>query len=117
MATSRPLRLAQGLWFAGAIATNPTDQTVLVDSGPLEVGTYFVAVQGEGGVAWVYDLQHRDAGNASNQHAQRRRPAAGNEDFILASTFDILQNERFRCVLQGGITGEVQLSLFVQLIL
>lgn len=117
MPTGRSLRLNTGLWFPGSVAINPSDATVLVDTGPLTIGTYFVSVQGGANVAWVYDLQHRDSTNSSNVHAQRRFPAAGNEDFICASTFDLATNERLRCVLVGSITGTVQLSIFAQLIL
>lgn len=114
MPVSRPLRLGTGVWFPGAIATNPADQTVLVDTLALLPGTYLVSVQGAGSVAWTYDLQRRDSTNSVNQASQRRRPAAGNEDFICAGTFDLLTNERMRCVLQGAITGEVQLSIWMQ---
>ena len=104
--------LGRGRWWAGSILTNPTDGTVLVDSGPITAGTYLVALVGTGSVAWVYDFQHRDAANAANNNAQRRRPAAGNEDFLAPNKVQVASGERFRAVLVGNVTGEVQMSVF-----
>lgn len=106
--------VGDGYWFDGAVATNPVDTTVLVDSGVLKAGNYLVQVVAGSSVAWVYDLQHRDAPNTGNVHTQRRRPAAGPEDCVFTAKFKITLNERVRVVLVGNITGEVQVSLLIQ---
>ena len=99
-------------WVSGTVQTNPGDQTVLVDSGAMTAGQYLFAVVGAGSVAWIYDVQQRDSSNASNIDVQRRRPAAGNEDFLFPNKITLAANERVRCILQGAIVGEVQMSLF-----
>ena len=111
-----PVTFANGVWTSGAILTNPVDTTVLVDTGELSAGNYLVALVGAGSVAWVYDAQQRDAANATTIDSQRRRPAAGNEDFLFATKIVVVAGERLRCVLVGGITGEVQMSIFAQAI-
>lgn len=99
-------------WVSGTVNTNPADQTVLVDSGALTAGSYLFAVVGAGSVAWIYDVQQRDSANATSVDSQRRRPAAGNEDFLFPNKITLASNERVRCILQGAVVGEVQMSLF-----
>src|SRR5947209_4188352 len=94
--------IGDGIWVAGSVFTNPTDQTVLVDTGAItNKGNYLFAVSGAGSVAWIYDIQRRDNVNNTNIHSQRRRPAPGNDDIIIANKIAIATNERVRVVLQG----------------
>lgn len=113
----------EGQWFAGDVLTNPGNGIVLVDTGPISPpGEYLFAVHGTCDVAWVYDVQYRAADNLSTNtspsgfpEAQRRRLAAGVEDFIFPNKLsNILLNERIRVVLVGAIVGQVQMSIFVQ---
>src|SRR5712671_4365236 len=104
-----------GLLIDGTILTNPTDQTVLVDTGPLNISgppgswvDHLFAVTGVSSVALVYDIQHRDATNSTNLHVIRRRFGPGLDDKPLANKIAIAANERIRVVLQGSVTGEVQ---------
>ena len=106
--------LGDGNWTPGAVATNPADQAVLVDTGALPAANYLIHVTGAGSVAWVYDIQHRNAANSANIAVQRRRCAAGNEDLILGNKLTLAKDERIRCVLQGTIVGEVQMSILFQ---
>lgn len=99
-------------WVSGSVNTNPADQTILVDSGAMTAGTYLFAVVGAGSVAWIYDVEQRNAANSANIDAQRRRPAAGNEDFLFPNKVTLAASERLRCILQGAVVGEVQMSLF-----
>lgn len=99
-------------WVSGSILTNPADQTVLVDTGPMTAGRYLFAVIGTSSVAWVYDVQQRDSANATNIDSQRRRVSAGTEDLLFPNKVTLAQNERLRCLLQGAIVGEVQMSIF-----
>lgn len=104
-----------GTWTAGAIQTNPADNTIFVDTGAITPGgEYIFAVYAAGSVACVYDVQHRDAANASTLQSQRSRPAAGNDYFIFPNKITILNNERVRCSLVGAIVGELQASIFFQ---
>lgn len=108
------LLFGEGVWQSGSVLTNPSDGDLLVDSGPLNQGYYLFAVMGAGSVAWVYDIQQRNADNDANVDSQRRRPAAGNEDCIFPSKVYVAQGQRLRCMLVGTIVGQVQLSVFTQ---
>ena len=105
-----------GQWFPGSVLTNPNDGDVLVDTGQINPpGEYLFSVHGAGSVAWAYDVQYRNATNTGNNLSQRRRLAAGNEDFVFPNKLsNVLLNERIRLVLVGTIVGEVQMSLFMQ---
>lgn len=104
----------RGVWVSGDVFTNPSDGQVLVDTGALEAGDYLVATAGAGSVAWVYDVQQRNAANDGNINAQRRRPAAGNEDYPFPNKVFVNEGERLRCVLSGTISGQVQMSVYRQ---
>ncbi len=118
MPTGRGLLYASdGSWISGSVRTNPADQTVRVESGPLPVtGNYLVSIRGAGSVSWVYDAQHRNAANSANVQSQRGRPAAGDTDFVFGNVIFANAQERVRCLLQGAIIGEVQMSLFFVLV-
>jgi hypothetical protein len=103
-----------GRWESGLIYTDPADGQVLVDSGSLEAGSYLIGGMGAGSAAWVYDIQHRNAANTATLDSQRRRPAAGNEDFLLPNKIPVGPGERVRLVLVGAVTGQIQMSLVLQ---
>jgi hypothetical protein len=105
-----------GQWFDGAILTNPGDGTVLATTGAIDPpGEYLWSVTGTCSVAWVYDAQYRNAADAVTLHSQRRRIAAGPEDWVFPNKIsNVLLNERLRLVLVGAIVGEVQMSIFMQ---
>ena len=109
----RPLRLFEGAWTDGAVLTNPTDTTTIVQVTGLQAGAYLVGVSGAGSVAWVYDIQHQNSAGVA-QHTQRRRPAAGNEDYLFGSWIGIAAGDIFIALLVGGITGQLQMSLHTQ---
>src|SRR2546428_10371133 len=107
-----------GIWVGGAVFTNPADQTVLATSGALaltsaDTGTAFLcAIHGTSSAAWVYDAIQYKADGETVVHKQRRRLSAGVEDFVFPSKIVLKDNEVFSVVLQGAVTGEVQMSLF-----
>jgi hypothetical protein len=103
--------LGDGVWVDGGDVTNPADQTVLVDTGPLPVASYLLSVSGSGSVAFTYQVQHRDSTNTVTLHAQTRRCAAGNEDYLFGNKIPVSPNDRVRAVLQGATVGIVGLSL------
>lgn len=104
--------VGNGTWVDGSIFTNPTDQTLLVDTGALPAGDYLVAVNGAASADEVFDVQHRNAANSANVNVQRRRPKAGDIDWVFSNKFTVAANERIRVLQSGGLTGEVQLSIF-----
>lgn len=112
--TGSTVFVGEGAWTAGSVLTNPVDTTVLVDTGALPAGRYLFAIHGTSSVAAVFDVQHRNAANGANNAAQRRRPIAGDIDFIIPNEITLADQERLRVVLVGGITGEIQLSIFVK---
>lgn len=109
---SKTIRESVGVWTSGSILTNPTNGTLLADTGQLVRGWYLFAVSGAGSGSWIFDVQHRNAANTANNDSQRRRPAAGDEDWILANPIFVETNERLRIVLSGDMVGEVQMSIF-----
>jgi len=103
-----------GAWFDGPVFTNPANGTVLVDTGPFIKGSYLIGIMGASSVPWVYDVEHRNGTNSANVHVQRRRPGSGNDDWNSSNKIDLDTNERIRLLLQGAITGEIQMSIFIQ---
>lgn len=104
-----------GTWTSGAVLTNPADQTVLVDTLAITPGGEFIfAIYMAGSVAMVYDVQLRDAANATTLNFQRSRPAAGNDYMIFPNKITLTAGQRIRCLLQGAIVGEAQGSIFLQ---
>lgn len=106
--------IGEGVWVAGSLLTNPEDTDILVDTGELPGGVYLFAVSGASDSAWVYDVQRRNAANTSNIASQRRRPPAGSEDFMFPNKIIVAPGERLRVVLVGGVTGEVQMSIYYE---
>lgn len=99
------------IWSSGPVLTDPTNGTVLVDSGSLEAGNYLIALVGSASVDIVLDLQQRNAANDGTVKDLRRRPSAGDIDLLFGNDVEISQGERIRAVLVGTITGEVALDL------
>lgn len=112
MPTGRPFRYTTGTWSNSAVLTNPTDATVIVDTGALNRADLLIAVIGAGSVAYTYDVQYRNAANDANLSAQRRICLAGNDEFVFPSSLSVATNERIRVVLVGSITGTLQVSVF-----
>ncbi len=112
MPTGRGFRYTTGTWSNSAVLTNPTDGTVVVDTGAFSPADLLLAVVGAGSVAYVYDVQYRNAANDANLAAQRRICLAGNDEFIFPSTLTVTAGERVRVLLVGSITGTLQMSLF-----
>jgi hypothetical protein len=111
--------VGKGQWFPGvAIFSNPGDGTVLADTGPLEPsggpGDYLFGIHGAASVDEVFDVQHRDASNTTTIKFQRRRPKAGDVDFILPNEFTIAKNERLRVVQVGSLTGEIHVGIWAK---
>lgn len=100
-------------WVSGSVNVNPTDGTVLADTGPLNPGNYLFATVIASSVASAADIQYRDSTNASNNDAQRRFVVAGqNDDFLFPNKLTLANNERLRIVQNGNVTGTVQASIY-----
>lgn len=102
----------QGVWTDGTLFTNPVDGQVLCDTGELPRGRYLFGIEASASVDWVYDRQQRNAANDANTKSQRRRPRAGNEDFLCPNEITLDEGERLRVVLSGTIAGVVQVSIW-----
>ncbi len=106
--------VGDGVWVSGSVFTNPSDGTVLVDTGPLPASNYLFALTGACSADCVLDIEHRDTANVAIVDFQRRRPRAGDLDMPFPNKIRLNANERVRVVLRGNLTGEVQCSLWYQ---
>src|SRR6267142_2385400 len=103
-----------GTWYSGTLTTNPSDAAVLVDTGALAAGKYFLVVSAWASVAAAYDVQHRNAANSATNKSQRRAVAANGNDDLVLGTLTLVASERLRVAQAGALTGVIQVSLFVQ---
>jgi hypothetical protein len=103
-----------GQWTDGAILAAPGAGTTAVTVTGLQGGNYWVHVTGSCDVAWTYDVKLTSAGGATTRHVQRRRPAAGNEDFLFGSKIRTETNDEITVITVGANAGSLQMSLFVQ---
>lgn len=103
-----------GQWTDGALNVGPPNGTVIVTITGLQGGNYWVHVTGSCDVAWTYDIKHTDLGGGTTRHVQRRRPAAGNEDFLFGSKIPTQTNDELTVITVGATAGTLQMSLFVQ---
>jgi len=108
------ISLYRGQKIVGSVLTNPTDQTILVDTGALSKDDYLFGFIIETSVAGAtVDIQHRNAANSSNIDFIRIRIVnAWTEYPIFPSKIPMDLNERIRVIMSGGITGEIQASIF-----
>lgn len=107
------ISLYDGEKIAGSVLTNPSDSTVIVDTGQLEEGNYLFGFIISNSVAANIDIQHRDAANSSNIDFMRIRIAnAGTEYPLFPSKIKIETNQRIRLIMSGGITGGIQANIF-----
>lgn len=106
--------VGEGKWIDGSILTNPTDGTLIVDTGQLPAGDYWFAIHGETSTDEAIEVQLRDAANSTNVKRQRRRPRTGDIDWIFPNKITVALNQRLRVIQVGNMTGEVQISIFYQ---
>lgn len=100
------------IWVPSAVLTNPSDGTVMCDSGPLSRGVWLFGVTGESDVSIVFDVK---AVLAAKLFA-RRRPAAGDIDWLQPSQGRLDQGESVRVVIVGNPAAIVQMTLWGVLI-
>ncbi|MEM4313088.1 MAG: hypothetical protein QXH95_03430 [Thermoplasmata archaeon] len=96
----------------GNLFVNPLADTIIVDTNGLQLGYYYFGFVVTSSVACIIDIEHRDESNSQNKHRIRIRMNAGTEYPIFWNPIQILNNERIRLKLIGGITGEIQGSIF-----
>lgn len=106
-------------WVAGSVLNNPANGTVVADSGAIaDAGHYFLAAIVAADADFVYDIQHRNAANDTTLKTQRRYIKASIPDTaILPVPIEIAVGERVRLVSVGGLTGNVQGSVFTEHVL
>lgn len=114
MPTGRAFRYTTGTWSNSDILTNPTQGTVVVDTGafPSTTADLLIAVIASGSAAFTYDVQYRNAANDANLASQRRVCGAGNDEFLFPSILSVNKDERVRVVLAENLTGDLQVSIF-----
>lgn len=104
-------------WFSAGRLTNPAAGAVLADTGPFSTGVGSLAVQAvvSSTVLAQVLLQHRDVANTTTLSEQLFVvPANSTYNLPLESALQGLQaGERFRLVLNAGITGTIQGSLIL----
>lgn len=96
------------LWIPSAVVQNPTDQTVLCNSGALPAGDWIFGVTGDCDVTFRFQIK---AVNAALLLADRR-PAAGDVDWLQPSQVTLASQEVIQVVVQGNPAATVQLTLF-----
>lgn len=107
------ISVGPGFNLSGNLLTNPIDGTILIDTGELSGGSYYFGFIITSSVAAVVDIQHRDTANANNITLNRIRLASAGTDYpLFPNKISIDQHERIRLALFGGITGEIQGSIF-----
>src|SRR6266705_2950993 len=97
------------IWVPSAVVSNPTDGTVLCDSGALSRGFWLFGVSGETDVSIVFDLK---AVTTLGKLLARRRPAAGDIDILVPNQVEMPQNEHVQVLIVGAPAATVQLTLF-----
>ena len=108
------ISIRTGLKYPGDIYTNPADAQVLADTGQLQAGNYLFSFILHATVAAIVDIQHRNVANDGNVDTPVRVSVAANSNEypFYPSKINIVANQRVRIVLSGGITGNVQASIF-----
>ena len=103
-----------GDWYSGDLETNPIDDATIATTGQLQEGWYFIQMRVFASVDSIVEIVKRDATNASDVNAQRVacKAAIGNADFIGATKVFVSADERFIARMDGGVTGNVQASIF-----
>ena len=103
-----------GDWYSGDMEVNPIDDATIATTGELQEGWYFIQMRVYASVDSIVELVKRNATNTSDVNAQRVacKEAIGNADFIGATKVFLNANERLIARMDGGVTGNVQASIF-----
>jgi len=105
-----------GIWIAGSIITNPTDTTILADSGELIQGSYLVAgaVSASGLAKYRLIVISQDLGTV--RYSMRRYcPETSNDDFQIGNKIPILGGDHIRLIMDGTVAGggTIQAGLYI----
>lgn len=104
--TAHSMLHGPGIWIAGSILTNPSDATVLGDSGELLQGTYLIAttVNATGAAKYRVLILSQDLGTV--RYSQRRSVAAdSNDDYQIGNKVPILGGDHIRVIMDGTVSG------------
>lgn len=99
-------------WFEGAEFTNPPGAQVLVDSGSLFRGSFDVLVVVQNSVATTILVERRNATDTATVQSRRVRLGTGFTEANLRPV-DLESGERIRVTLPVGVTGVIEVDLFV----
>lgn len=99
-------------WDDAATITNPATDAIMVDTGQLPPGRYYLQLWMRASVDADYELEHRNAANSANVHAFNFPISADVvEDHIIAIWITLVQNERIRIRNVSGFTGTGRASI------
>lgn len=102
-------------WLSSGRITNPTLDQVLLDTGAVPAGAYWLKAQGASTVNSAFEVQYRDATNTTTLKSQIiATPTFGTtEPFDIPERFqfNMTANERIRIIQVAAVTGSVSVSL------
>jgi hypothetical protein len=111
--TQYPTATVNGTWESGALATNPSQDDVLVDTGQLVAGDYFISFEMHSTAATKLIIAHRNAANdADLDDYEVPCPADTSIPVVVPVKLAAATNERFIVRCKANITGDAQASIF-----
>ena len=98
-------------WTSAGVQTNPAIDTILADSGPVQVGASGAKIIFGSGVAAIVTVEYRNAANNANNQSQILAVAANQVIDMDFPYIPFAANERIRVRLNAAITGSCQASI------
>ena len=91
--------------------TNPTDATVMADTGVLDSGFYEVLVTASASADAHFDLQRRNTANDGNTGDTIVFYAAAGAPVQLIFTYFVNDGERLRVIMDDALTGTAAVGI------
>lgn len=105
----------QPIWAETTSASNPIDGQVMADTGALPLGgIYEVRVIPGATATAAFFLQRRNAANTATVGDPIVFRTVANQTSQFVVLMDALNGERFRVVMNGGVTGTAEAAIQVQ---
>jgi hypothetical protein len=99
-------------WHTEGLKTNPTEGTLMADTGATPAGSYAVGVLAAGTVLTTIRLEYRDSSNTSNNASQILKVQANSTVQVTLPVY-LADDERVRAVMDADAGGKCQVSLFL----
>ncbi|NVM23391.1 MAG: hypothetical protein HWN68_16600 [Desulfobacterales bacterium] len=100
-----------GDWATEGVKVNPTNGTLLADTGSLVAGLYDIDIIYTTSANAGGDIQHRNADNTVTVACHRVRGFTYSSFCFPLRSYKIATNERFRVIQASDLTGSVQVSI------